>query len=67
MWFDLGSDEAHLTCPTCGGVGNGLLTAEDGQSTYFCLTCLTRSTASAVPAPRPSLVDRLTRLAGRKR
>ena len=67
MWFDFGSDEARLTCPTCGAVGNGLLTTEDERPSYFCLTCLTRSVSAAAPARPASLIVRLTRLAGRKR
>lgn len=66
MWFDFKSDEGRIVCPACRSVGNGLL-KRDGESTsYFCLTCLTRSEPAAALARRPTLVERLARLAGRK-
>lgn len=66
VWFDLKSEEPGLTCANCGAVGNGLTTAEGERSSYFCLTCLTRSEAVSAPARRPTVLDRLARLAKRK-
>lgn len=66
MRFDFTSDEARIVCPACGSVGNGLLKREGESGSYFCLTCLTRSEPATALARRPSLVERLARLAGRK-
>ena len=67
MWIDSRLDEARLICPTCGAVGNGLATVDDGQPSYFCLTCLTRSPMPAAPGRAPNLLERLSRLGGRRR
>ena len=66
MWFDFKSDEGRIVCPTCGSVGNGLLRGQGEGASYFCLTCLTSSESASTLARGPSLVERLSRLAGRK-
>ena len=66
VWFDFKSDEGRIVCPVCRSVGNGLLKREGESASYFCLTCLTRSEPAAALARRPTLVERLARLAGRK-
>ncbi len=66
MGFHLGLEDAQITCPLCQATGHGLLSEDDGQSSYFCLDCLTRSPL-AEQDRRPSLLERLTRLASRIR
>ena len=66
MWFDFQSDESRIVCPACRSVGNGLLKREGEGGSYFCLTCLTRSEPATALTRRPSLVERLARLAGRR-
>lgn len=66
MGFHFGIEDVQITCPHCQSTGNGLLSEEGGQSSYFCLGCLTRSPVTARDR-RPSLLERLTRLALGKR